>query len=72
MTKVTGEGQGDWGGARQGGYRKKPARGGSALDIDDTPMELLRRFRGGKDDFRELPGGKDDVRELPWGDFGAV
>ena len=61
--------QGDWGGAMGlgsgvwgGGCRKKPARGGSALDIYDTPNGTSPA----------LPWGKDDFRELPWGDYGAV
>ena len=58
--------QGDWGeamglGSGEGG-RKKPARGGSALDIYDTPNGTSPA----------LPWGKEDFRELPWGDYGAV
>ena len=59
---MTGEGQWVWGlGSGEGG-RKKPARGGSALDIDDTPNGTSPA----------LPWGKEDFRELPWGDYGAV
>ena len=58
--------QGDWGGAMGlgsgEGCRKKPARGGSALDIYDTPNGTSPA----------LPWGKEDFRELPWGDYGAV